>query len=193
MFTFNRGDINTVMLTVLRLTNSAPAFPADYAIPQLRVSHVNGAGEIEDLAFTNMTQIGSTNRWFHKFSVPTNASFTKYLVTFKTTLDGIESYTTEEFKVVPETGSESGGGEFNVELTFKQATNNQAISNATIRIFDKSNPTVVVAQATTDSSGKAFLFLNAGSYLLSVKKTGLISEVHDLIVNSDGTHKVIGD
>ena len=191
-FTFNQGNINTILLSVLRLSGSVPAFPADYTNPKVRIIHINGSTEVEDLAFINMTQSDGDNNWFHKFNISITAPFTKHLVIFETTIDGVVTQTTEEFKVVPPPGFIGGTGEFAVTLTVKNEITLQAISGALIRIFDKSNPSVTLATTETDASGEGTLFLDAGNYLVEFSKAGVIREVHDLIVFANGTHNVIG-
>lgn len=193
-FEFQRGETNTVQLTVLRLSGTIPTFPADYDTPKIRILHVNGGGEIEDLTQTDMTQISSSNHWFHKFTIPTDAPFTKYLVEFETDIEGVTTQAAEEFKVVqPAALGSPGVGEHDVKVTLKNSSNNQPISNATVRVFDKAVPTTPVASAKTDSSGNATVFLDAGTYLIEFSKLGVLSETHDLIVNSDGSHDVVGD
>jgi len=138
-------------------------------------------------------QLSSSNRWFHKFSISSTAQFTKYLVTFKSSIEGIESLVTEEYKVIPVTGFTGGGGQFDVTITVKNSVTLQPIPNASVRIFDKSNPSVVIASSVTDNNGEATVFLDAGDYLIEFSKTGVISEVHDLVVFTNGTHNVVGD
>ena len=195
MFEFQRSENNTLQLAVLRLSGSVPDFPAAYTTPKVRISHINGGAEVEDLAFTNMTQVAGTNRWFYKYSIPANATFTKYLVTYETEFDGsgIASQVTEEFRVVPAPAATTGSGEFSVTLTAKNSVTFQPITSARVRIYDKSNPTVAIAEAFTDSTGKVTFFLNQGLYLVEFKKAGVISEVHDLQVFSNGTHAITGD
>lgn len=192
-FTFNQGDINTVLLSVLRLSGSVPTFPTDYTTPKVRIIHINGGTEVEDLAFINMTQSDGDNNWFHKFNISVTAPFTRHLVIFETTIDGVVTQTTEEFKVVPPADFLGGTGEFAVTLTVKNATTLAPIPNALIRIFDKSNPTVTLATAETDANGEGTVFLDAGQYLVEFSKSGVIRETHDLVVFSNGTHDVIGD
>ena len=193
-FEFNRSQTNTIMLTVLRLSGNEPTFPTDYSTPTVRISHINGGSEVEDLAATSMTQIGSTNRWFHKFDIPSDALFEKYLVTFNTTIDSIPTVEAEEYRVIEEvvTGT-PGAGAFAVTVTVKNSITLVPIPNAIIRIFDKSNPTVAIATAETDASGNGTVFLDAGNYLIEFAKTGVIRETHDLIVFSNGTHDVVGN
>lgn len=191
-FEFNQSQDNTIFLTVLRHLGSEPSFPTDYTTPTVRVSHINGGPEEEDLAATVMTQIASSNRWFFKFPIPALASFTKHLVTFNTTIDGIPTVTTEEFRVVPVDGT-TGSGAFAVTVTVKNSVTLVPIPNAQIRIFDKSNPAVAIAVAQTDASGNATVFLDAALYLIEFFKTGVIRETHDLIVFSNGTHNIIGN
>ena len=191
-FTFEQGDVNRLHLTVLRLSGAAPAFPADYTTPEVRIAHINSGSEVEDLAFATMTQIGSTNQWFRKFTISTGAPLIKHLVTFKSTIDGVETFSTEEFKVVSAAGTTPGGGAFDVTVTVKNSVTNLPIANATVRVFDKSNPQVVIATSETDANGNVTVFLDAGNYLIEFSKTGVISEIHDLTVFSDGTHNVVG-
>ena len=192
MFTFERTQTNTIFLTVLRLTSSVPAFPADYSTPQVRISHILSNSEVEDLAFVDMTQIGTSNQWFRTFDVSGTAKFTEHLVTFKTTLDGVEVFTAEQFQVVPTTVA-PGTGAIAVTLQVKNSFTLDPIPNATIRVFDKSNPTIVLATTETDANGNGTIFLDAGTFLVEFNKTGVISEVHDLAVFSDGTHNIFGD
>ncbi|TDI97030.1 MAG: hypothetical protein E2O29_01990 [Deltaproteobacteria bacterium] len=191
-FEFNQSQENTILLTVLRLSGSEPTFPADYTTPTVRISHINGGPEEEDLASTAMTRIGATNRWFFKFPIASNASFTKYLTTFNTTIDGIPTVATEEYRVVPVDGT-TGSGAFAVTVTVKNSVTLVPIPNAQIRIFDKSNPAVAIAVAQTDASGNATVFLDAALYLIEFFKTGIIRETHDLVVFANGTHNVIGN
>lgn len=194
MFTFERTQTNTIFLTVLRLTGSAPAFPTDYNTPKVRISHISSGSEVEDLAFASMTQIGTSNQWFKTFDVPGAAKFTEHLVTFKTTLDGAEVFTAEQFQVVPTvSGGGPGSGTFAVTLQIKNSLTLDPIPDATIRVFDKSSPTIVLATTQTDANGNGTIFLAAGTYLVEFNKTGVISEVHDLVVFTDGTHAIIGD
>lgn len=192
-FDFQQGDTNTLLLTVLRLSGTIPLFPADYSTPKVRVIHVNGGGEVEDLAFINMGQIDGSNNWFHKFDIPITAPFKKFLVIFETVIEGVTTQATEEFRVTVATGLAGGGGAFAVTLALQSSVTMQPIANASIRIFDKATPTVAIASVETDSQGKATVFLDAGTYLAEFTKTGVISEVHDLIVNSDGSHTVVGN
>ena len=191
-FTFNRGDLNTIMLTVLRLSGTVPAFPGDYLAPTVRVSHVNGGGEVEDLAPIAMTQLGISNRWYYKYTVPLMASYTRYLATFNTTIEGVSTVATEEFRVIP-ISPIAGSGEFEIVLTLTNSITLQTIHEATVNIYDKNNATIVIATDQTDSSGKATFFLSAGTYLAEFKKTGVISEVHTMIVDSQGNYTMDGD
>lgn len=192
-FEFERGDINPLLLTVLRLAGTIPTFPGDYTTPKFRISHINGGSEVEDVAFTNMTQVPASNRWYHKYTIPALAPFTKYLVTYEVTIEGVTTLSTEEFEVVPEPGTLTGSGEFVIDLNFVNSTSLDPLIGATVRIFDKNSPSTALAQAETDNNGKVTLFLNSGSYLLEVKKVGVITEVHTLVVNPDGSHDVTGD
>jgi len=191
-FEHQRGEVNTVMLSVLRLSGSVPSFPTDYSTPQLRITHVNGGGEIEDLALTSMAQLAGANRWFHKFSIPLTADFTKYLVTFKVTIEGVATEVSEEFKVI-ESVAGTGTGANSVTVTVKSSVTMLPISNAIVRVFDKATPTAAIAVTETDSQGNATIFLDAGDYLIEFSKTGVISETHTLTVNADGSHNVEGD
>lgn len=192
-FEFERGDINPLMLTVLRLSGTIPSFPSDYTTPKFRISHINGGTEVEDLAFTNMTQVPTTNRWYYKYTIPALAPFTKYLVTYEITMEGVTTLSTEEFEVVPAPGATTGTGEFAIDLNFVNSTSLDPLIGATVRVFDKNSPTTAIAQSETDNNGKVTFFLNSGSYLIEVKKVGVITEVHNLVVNIDGSHDVIGD
>lgn len=194
-FDFLRNQTNTIQLTVLGLTGKPLAFPTDYTTPRIRITHVNGGGEVTDLVFTTMTQLASANRWFFKFAIPGAAIFTKYLVTFESTVEGILTQSVEEYRVVqPVTaGTTPGAGEHSVTSTIKSSTTSQPISGVTVRVFDKSVPTVAIAAVKTDTSGEFTVFLDAGLYLIEFSKTGVIAEVHDLTVNTDGTHNIEGD
>ena len=191
-FDFNQGDTDRIYLTVLRLSGGIPAFPTDYTTPEVKVAHINGATEVVDLAFTTMTQIGTTNQWFFKHGISTGAPFVKHLVTFKSTLDGVNILTTEEFKVVAMVGA-PGTGAFDVTVQVKNALTLVPIPNATVRVFDKGNPQVPIATSETDLNGNATFFLDAGNFLIEFAKTGVIAEVHDLVVFPDGTHDVVGN
>jgi len=192
-FTFEQGDTNRIYLTVLRANSTEPSFPSDYTTPKLRIAHINGGSEVEDLSLTSMTQIGSTNQWFHKFAISASAPFVKHLVTFSTTLDGSNILAVEEFKVIPDPASPAGSGAFPVTVTVKNGVTLAPVQNATVRVFDKGNPTVGIATATTDINGDATVFLDPGTYLIEFSKTGVIAEVHDLIVFANGTHDVVGN
>jgi len=190
-FTFNRGDLNTTMLTVLTLAGTIPV-PSRYTTPTVMISHVNGGGEIVDLSPINMVQLGSSNRWYYKFLIPSLASYTRYLSTFRTTIDGIDTIATEEFRVVP-ANSTTGSGEFEIALVIENSITLQPIPDATVNIYDKNNPTIVIASSQTDPTGKAIFFLSAGTYLTEFRKTGVISEVHTMIVDSLGNYTMDGD
>ena len=189
-FDFLRNQTNTIQLTVLGLTGKPLTFPADYTTPTVRITHVNGGGEIEDLSSTSMAQLVSSNRWFHKFVVPVAAVFTKYLVTFESTIEGVLTQSVEEYRVVPPE-VDGGVGEFDVTAEVRGA-GNQPLSGVDIRVFDKSNPTVAIAKSKTDVAGMFTVFLDEGLYLIEFSKTGVIAEVHDLQVFSNGTHKITG-
>jgi len=191
-FTFNRGDTNTIMLTVLTLANTFPIYPDRYTTPMVGITHVNGGGEIVDLTPINMVQLGSTNRWYYKYPVPTLASYTRYLATFYATIDGVATISTEEFKVVP-TSSSSGSGEFEIAIIVNNSVTLQPIHDATVNIYDKNNPTIVLASDQTGPDGKAVFFLSAGTYLAEFRKTGVISEVHTMVVDSLGNFTMDGD
>ncbi len=192
-FDFLRNQTNTIQLTVLGLTGKPLAFPTDYTTPRVRISHVNGGSEIEDLAFISMTQLASANRWFHKFTIPGVATFTKYLVTFESTVEGVLTQSVEEYRVVqPVTTGDPGAGEHSVTSTIKSGISGQPISGVTVRVFDKSVPTVALASTKTDTNGDFTVFLDAGNYLIEFSKTGVIAEVHDLVVNANGTHDIKG-
>lgn len=193
-FDFQRGETNTVLLSVLRLSGTVPAFPADYNNPKLRIIHINGNGEIEDLAFTNMTQVNGSNNWFLKFPIAIDAPFKKFLAIFETIIEGVTTQSTEEFRVVaPMASGIPGTGEFSVTLIIKQEVTLLPIGNAVVRVFDKATPTVPIAQTETDANGSATVFLDTGSYLVEFSKSGVISEIHDLVVSADGSHKVSGN
>lgn len=191
-FTFNRGDLNTIMLTVLTLSNTLPAYPGRYTTPTVSVTHVNGGGEIVDLPTTNMVQLGSSNRWYYKFLIPALASYTRYLSTFRTTIDGVDTIATEEFRVIP-VNANAGSGEFEIALIVENSITLQPIPDATVNVYDKNNPVIVIASSQTDPLGKAVLFLSAGTYLVEFRKTGVISEVHTMIVDSLGNYTLDGD
>jgi hypothetical protein len=193
MFTFERGSTNTILLGVLKVLGTIPTYPGDYSTPQVHISHVNGGAEVEDVAFINMTQLSGSNRWFYKYVIPITAPFTKYLVTFKATMDGIVTESFEEFRVAPPIGFTAGTGEFPIELVVKNAVTHAPIVDALIRIFDKANPTNIMAMMNTDSNGSATVYLDQGEYIAEFSKTGEISETHNLVVNADGTYYVIGD
>jgi hypothetical protein len=190
-FTFRRGQLNSIILTVLRLSGTIPD-PLDYTTPILRISHINGIGEIEDLVNTPMTQVSATNRWYYKYAIPNDCTLTRYLVTFSTTIEGVDTIATEEFMVAQDT-STSGSGEFPIELDIVNSVTLIPISNAQVFAYDKSNPTVVIASGLSNIDGKAYLYLSAGSYALSFQKEGVISEVHTLTVHSNGTYEMDGD
>ena len=191
-FIFQRGNVDTIMLTVLRLSGSIPTYPTDYTTPQLRISHINGGAEAEDLAYTNLTQVPGTNRWFYKYTIPGSASFTKYLVTLKSTMEGIITLTTEEFKVVPLLPS-TGTGEFDIRIIIEDELSHTPIQGAIIEIYDINNASVMLAMDTSDAAGETDVYLNAGTYLANFRKPGDIAEAHKLIVNSDGTYTVEGN
>jgi hypothetical protein len=193
MSTFTRGSTNTILLTVLRLSGTIPDYPGDYLNPQVRISHVNGGAEVEDLAFVNMTELSGANRWFYKYVIPLTAPFTKYLVTFKVVIDSILTISTEEYRVEPPVGFTAGTGEFPIELIVQNSVTHVPIVDALIRIFDKANPTNIMAMMNTDNNGSATVYLDQGEYIAEFSKTGEISETHDLVVNADGTYYVIGD
>ena len=184
-FTFNRGDLNTIMLTVLTLANTLPLYPDRYTMPTVGITHVNGGGEIVDLAPINMVQLSNTNRWYYKYSIPILASYTRYLATFFVTIDGVATISTEEFRVVPASAS-SGSGEFEIAIIVNNSITLQPIHEATVNIYDKNNPTIVLATDQTGPDGKAIFFLSAGTYLAEFNKTGVISEVHTMVVDSLG-------
>ena len=191
-FIFNRGDLNTVMLTVLTLANTLPVYPDRYTTPTVCITHVNGGGEIVDLAPINMVQLGSSNRWYYKYSISLTAAYTRYLATFHSAIDGIDTISTEEFRVIPASAS-SGSGEFEIALIVNNSITLQPIHDATVNIYDKNNPAVVLASDQTDPTGKAIFFLSAGTYLAEFRKTGVISEVHTMIVDSFGNFTMDGD
>ena len=139
-FTFNRGDLNTIMLTVLTLSGTLPDFPNGYTTPTVKITHVNGGGEITDLASVTMTQLGSSNRWYYKYTVPLLASYTRFLATFNATIDGVDTIATEEFRVVP-VSAISGSGEFEIVITVVNSITTHPIHDATVNIYDKNNPT----------------------------------------------------
>lgn len=190
-FTFNRGDLNTIMLTVLSLSNTVPDI-SRYTTPTVEITHVNGGGEIVDLSPVSMVQLGTSNRWYHKYSVPLAASYTRYLATFRTTIDGIDTLATEEFRVVP-VSSIAGSGEFEIVITLMNSATMQPIHDATVNIYDKNNPTVVLATDQTNPQGLATFFLSAGTYLAEFRKSGVISEVHTMTVDSTGHYIMDGD
>ena len=192
-FTFNRGDLNTIMLTVLSPAGTFPVFPDRYTTPIVKISHVNGGGEITDLAPVSMTQLGSSNRWYYKYTVPITAAFTRYLATFNAAIDGIDTIATEEFRVVAASGGGTGSGEFEIVLTVENSVTLHPIHDATVHIYDKNNPTIIVASDQTAPDGKATFFLSAGTYLAEFRKTGVISEVHTMIVDSTGNYTLDGD
>jgi hypothetical protein len=191
-FIFQRDQVNSIMLTVLKLSGGIPNYPADYTQPQIRISHINGGAEVEDLTYTGMTYVPSSNRWFYKYTISHTASFTKYLVTFKTVIQGITTLATEEYKVVPLLPS-SGPGEFDIQMIIEDEITHSPIAGATIQIYDMSNPNVLLATDTSDSAGLVNVYLNAGTYLANFIKPGDVSEAHTLVVNSDGTYIVRGN
>jgi len=194
-FAFERGDLDSIMLTVLRLSGTVPNFPADYAIPKVRISHITGVSEVEDLAFTNMSQMGSSNRWFYNHTVPLSAPFTRFLVTFEAVIEGVTTQATEEFLVKPPvtvTGS-GGDGAFPVTLTLINSVSLLPISDATINVYDGSNPSALLATVQTDVNGVGTVFLDPGNYIVEFKKSGVISEVHNLSVDSLGDHELDGN
>lgn len=193
-FTFNQGNLNTVMLTVLTLAGTIPTLDR-YTAPRLRISHVNGNGEIEDLAPIIMTQLASSNRWYYKYMIPSNAPFTRFLATFSVTFDGVETVQTEEFRVAPVSGGGGGGGSgaFNVIIHLENAATHQTLQDATVNIYDKNNPVTVIATAQTDPEGNATVFLAAGTYLAEFKKSGVISEIHTMVVDNLGNYTLDGD
>ena len=190
-FTFNRGDLNTIMLTVLTLASTVPD-PSRYTTPTVAITHVNGNGEIVDLATLPLTQLGSTNRWYHKYSIPLNAAYTRYLATFHTIFDGIDTVMTEEFRVAAATGG-SGTGEFEIVITVVNSVTSQPIHEATVNVYDKNNPVIVLASDQTLTDGTAKFFLSTGTYLVEFRKTGVISEVHTMVVDSTGHYTLDGD
>lgn len=192
-FTLNRGDLNTLSLTVLGLSGSPLAFPTDYTTPQVRVSHINGGSEVIDQDFIDMIQVSSTNRWYFKYNVPADAPFTNYLVTYQSTIEGVNTESTDEFRVIPPFAGEAGSGEFAVDFYVENQITHLPIMGADIRVADQSNPNIVIALARTDITGTGIVYLNAGNYIVEFSKTGEISETHNLVVHGNGSSDVDGD
>jgi len=91
-------ETHTLLLQVLRLNNTVPAFPADYSTPQIRIIHESGGSLVTDVASTGMTQL-SDNIWFFNFVIPTSPFFGDYTAEFATTISGSDVESSEPFKV----------------------------------------------------------------------------------------------
>lgn len=192
-FTFQRGILDTITLAVLTLSGTVPSYPIDYTQPQVRISHINGGIEVEDLALTSMMQVVGSNRWYYKYTIPTNAAFTRYLVTFSTIIQTVPTLAYEEFRVIPPIGFPGGTGEFPITIKLEDQITLEPLVNVLIEIFNKLNPSMVIATTTTDPSGYGTIYLNTGEYSVKFIKVGSIPEVHSLSVNSDGTYVLYGD
>jgi hypothetical protein len=192
-FTFQRGDLDTIMLTVLRLSSTVPDYPADYTLPRVRVSHVNGGNEVEDLAFTDMVQMGSSNRWYYKHNIGLGAAFTRYLVTFETTIEGVATQATEEFRVTTAPNEITGTGEYPITIQLQDENTFQPLVGVILEFYDKNNQSLLLAQTSTDNAGNGTVYLNTGSYLVRFSKSGNVTEVHTLVVDAIGNYTLDGN
>lgn len=189
---YNPGETNTIFLQVLRLSGSAPAFPADYTTPQIRILHAVGNTLVVDIVPTNMIQI-SDNIWTFNYAIPMNPFVGNYLAEFTTTLDGVNIEGSDEFRVEITDIMEAGQGSCSVTGVVQDQGTLQPINGVDVFVFNPSNLSQAIAHDVTDNNGQYEVFLNPGNYKIRFHRIGFIDETHDLVVNGDCTHNVIGD
>jgi len=191
--TYFPNDMKTVFLQVLRHSGAAPAFPATYTTPKLRIIHVSGVSLVTDVALTNMIQLDD-NLWTFDFTVPATPFFGDYFIEFETTLDNIAIEGSEVFKVEPTPDIiEQGQGSCQVDAVVKDEGTLQPIAGVTVFVFNPGDLANAIAKDVTDTGGNYTVFLNPGSFKIRFTKTGFIDETHDLTVNDDCTHVITGD
>lgn len=187
------NETNTIYLQVLRLSGGAPAFPADYTTPQVRILHAVGNTLVVDLVATNMVQLDD-NLWVYNHTIPVSPFFGNYLIEFTTTLDSISIEGTDEFKVVtPGDIAEAGQGSCQVDGVVQDQGTMQPINGVDVFVFLPTNLSQAIAHDLTDANGAYTVFLNPGNYKIRFHRVGFIDETHDLVVNGDCTHDISGD
>jgi len=192
MSIYQAGETKTSYLQVLRHVGNVPIFPGDYSTPQIRVLHFDSS-LIEDVASTSMTQLDD-NLWRFDFNISASPFFGDYLIEYTLTIDGIDIESSETFKVEqPPDIVEQGQGSCQVDGTVKDSGTLQPISGVDVYVFTSSDLVNAIAHDVTDTNGAYTVFLNSGSYKIRFHRVGFIDETHDLVVNSDCTHDVMGD
>lgn len=190
--TYFPNETNTILLQVLRNSGAVPTFPADYSTPQARVIH-NDSGLVTDLAFTSMTRLDD-NVWSLPFVIPSTPFFGTYMIEFQTTLDSTAIEGSDTFKVGPTPDIiEQGQGSCEITAVVQDEGTLQPIAGVTVFVFNVGDLTNAIAKDITDTNGSYTVFLNPGSYKIRFTRLGFTDETHDLTVNADCTHVILGD
>jgi hypothetical protein len=186
---YNRGQTFLKYLNVLRPSSTVPVFPTDYTTPTYTIYFKNGAFSTT-VSATGMTQ-GLDNIWYFSHFVQNEADFGTYLIKYKTTIDGIDIETTEDF-IVTAIDIDSGTGEFEIIDTVQSDTMDD-LSGVDVYIFLLSAPDTAIAHATTDTNGQFIVYLDEGTYRVLFSKTNYIQETHDMTVDNTGAHVFTGN
>lgn len=186
---YNRGQTFVKYLNVLRPSSTVPIFPTEYTTPTYTIYLKNGSFTTVVPA-TNMIQ-GLDNVWYFSYFVPNEATFGTYLIKYKTTIDGIDIETTEDY-IVTAIDIDSGTGEFEITDTV-QSDSMDDLSDVNVYVFLPSAPDNAIAHATTDSNGEFTVYLDEGTYNVLFSKTGYINETHSMTVDSMGAHSFSGN
>lgn len=175
-------------MNVLRVSGSAPAFPADYTTPTYNIYYKNGSFSVLVLNVP-MTQ-GLDNVWYLTYSIPSTAGIGTYLIKYKVTIDEIDVETTEEYVVALEANPLLDGGTGSCEISETILDGVVPVASADVYVFSSTNSALVLAHALTDSAGDFTVHLNEGTYYLFINKPGFISQEKILVVNNDCTHTI---
>ena len=184
--TYLRGSTFLKYLNVLRVSGSAPTFPADYTAPTYSIYYKNGA--FSAIALDVPMIQGLDNIWYLVYSIPVSAGIGTYFIKYKTVLDGIPSETTEDYVVALETNPLLDGGNGSCTITDTITDGISPVSAADVYVFSSINSATILAHVLTDASGNFTVYLNEGTYYLFANKPGVLNTENLLDVHNDCMH-----
>jgi len=96
MTIFERDSTGTLYATFVDINGDAYV-PSD---AKIRIIHIAGGSEIEDVPLTAMTQINTTNQFYFNWDIADDAYLGEYLITYTATIDTYPSTNTETVQVM---------------------------------------------------------------------------------------------
>lgn len=142
---------NQMVLEVFA-SNSDGSEKTNIVTANVRVYHVAGGVEIEDLASTAMSQVGSTNIWRYVWK-PANLSANKYTAEYTLVDSGSLTATSGEDIVVGYLESKIDTISTNVNTIKEIETGRWKIVNNQLLLYGSDNTTLIATFNLFDSSG----------------------------------------